>query len=331
MVSKQKSVFCIAVNREGRRKRNLTCLKSFSSCWPAPTRKRNKRRPRTSQHWKRVAVMEKQRLSVSGVRGLEVSVYNCEGCTINGVDLSHLLNLQAKWQAAKATGVAQVEAEGKTQEPTTTSSSEGSERLSKRRTSEILDQTELVLDQVNTLDDVATNLSEAVQATISSSGRTGLEDLYDSAAALKRLLVEADQRVATLSTCLHKLFTPGLVEATAAADNNNAKERERAVQLHEQLTNLRLNIGNNNAGAAPLTLPHERTRARARSLGRSSRSGSASSTHLSSHLDDEREGFREGFREGHSSPTSAAAAAIHRSRSQTNPLESTLEPLLAHP
>ena len=321
-MSKQKSVFCIAVNREGRRKRNLTCLKSFSSCWPAPTRKRNKRRPRTSQHWKRVAVMEKQRLSVSGVRGLEVSVYNCEGCTINGVDLSHLLNLQAKWQAAKATGVAQVEAEGKTQEPTTTTSSEGSERLSKRRTSEILDQTELVLDQVNTLDDVATNLSEAVQATISSSGRTGLEDLYDSAAALKRLLVEADQRVATLSTCLHKLFTPGLVEATAGADNNNAKERERAVQLHEQLTNLRLNIGNNNAGAAPLTLPHERTRARARSLGRSSRSGSASSTHLSSHLDDEREGFREGFREGHSSPTSAAAAAIHRSRSQTNPLES---------
>ena len=131
--------------------------------------------------------MDNQKLTLTGVKGLEINLYNCENCTINGFPLEELL-------AARESVQKEVE-----KKPSAA-------KLSKRRTSEILDQTDLVLDDVNTLDDVAMNISQAVHETIQSSGDTGLQQLYDSAEDLKRILNQADKRVANLSDYIHNFL-----------------------------------------------------------------------------------------------------------------------------
>ena len=132
--------------------------------------------------------MAKQRMELSGVKNLELNLVDCEGCSINGHPLADLLRLKEKEVALDP------------------QESPGGTKVSRRRSSELLDHTELILEDVGQLDDAATNISAAVQETIESSGQKGLSDLFTAAEELKNILVLADKRVARLGECLHKSF-----------------------------------------------------------------------------------------------------------------------------
>ena len=142
--------------------------------------------------------METQRLNLTGIADLRLTLTNCEGCTVNGHKLEDLLALaDGMTESRSMQGNQGVEIEQSPGAPPPGA-------LTKRRASDLLDQTELVLDHIGDLDDVATNVTAAVHETIASSGQKGLMDLFDAAQELKTLLVQADRRVAKLSHSLSK-------------------------------------------------------------------------------------------------------------------------------
>ncbi len=150
-----------------------------------------------------------QQLTLSGAQNLALTLYNCEGCTVNGVPLEHLLSAYNKERAHQGQQGGeeshQGEAKGAGDHPVPVP---GGGRITKRRQSEILldETTSMMMDNVGSLDDVATNIKQAVQETILTSGRSGLQNLHDAADELKRILVTADQRVASLSDRLSELL-----------------------------------------------------------------------------------------------------------------------------
>ncbi|QDZ20242.1 adenylate cyclase [Chloropicon primus] len=187
-----------------------------------------------------MARFEPNKITLEGIKGLQLTVRNCEGCTVNGHPLRDLLFFKEEEDKREEREGNLGGAQGdQNQDPVK------AERLTQRRASELLDQTELVLDHVGNLDDVAMNISHAVNQTIASSGQKGLGDLWEAADQLKSILAVADQNVAKLSKCLTQSLKldNNLVVASPSRKGSALDSGERLEKPH------------------PLNIEHHRSRA----------------------------------------------------------------------